>query len=141
MAIINSRPGTSRLSAALNAVKMLAVLLLLLSLPIRPARADLTPAVLDTGFDPGTGANNSVYATAVQHDGKVVIGGMFTQVDGTTRNYVARLDADGSLDTTFDPGTGPNNWVLSAAPRMMERSLSGAIFPLWMARRATASPG
>jgi len=41
----------------------------------------------------------------VQIDGKVLIGGDFTHVNGTPRNYVARLNADGSLDATFDPGT------------------------------------
>ncbi len=62
-------------------------------------------------FDPGvSGAPNktAVYALAVQLDGKVVLGGNFTNVAGQPRNYIARLNADGTLDTRFNPGTdGP----------------------------------
>jgi len=59
---------------------------------------------LDTSFNPGPGANGGVYAIAPQSDGKVLIGGSFTTVNGTNRNYMARLDANGSLDTRFFPG-------------------------------------
>ena len=61
---------------------------------------------LDATFDPnvtettGTGA---VEALAVQADGKIVVGGVFTSVDGQTRNNIARLNPDGSLDACFDP--------------------------------------
>jgi uncharacterized delta-60 repeat protein len=53
----------------------------------------------------GSGADNTVRAVAVQPDGKVLIGGDFTMVDGISRNYLARLNTNGTLDTTFDPGT------------------------------------
>ena len=39
----------------------------------------------------------------VQPDGKILIGGGITQVNGVNRNLIARLNADGSLDTTFTP--------------------------------------
>jgi uncharacterized delta-60 repeat protein len=73
---------------------------------------------LDTGFDPGTGANNGVFAIALQPDGKILIGGFFTSYNGTPRNRVARLNADGSLDTGFDPGTGANGtvWAIALQP-------------------------
>jgi uncharacterized delta-60 repeat protein len=70
---------------------------------------------LDTGFNPGTGANFPVWTVAIQSDGKIVIGGNFTSVNGTTINRVARLNADGTLDTDFDPGTGANNTVNAVA--------------------------
>lgn len=61
---------------------------------------------LDTSFNPGTGADGSVAGVAVQTDGRVVVVGSFTTISGTSRNGIARLNADGSLDTTFDtPGT------------------------------------
>ena len=41
---------------------------------------------------------------AVQADGKMLMGGLFTAWAGQTRNYIARLNADGSLDTGFNPG-------------------------------------
>ncbi len=65
-----------------------------------------TNGSLDTSFDPGLGANNQVSAFAVQPDGKIIIGGLFTSYNGTPRNRIARLNADGSLDTSFNPGTG-----------------------------------
>lgn len=51
-------------------------------------------------------------------DGKALIGGAFTTVDGVPRNRVARLNADGSLDATFDPGAGANGVIetLAAQP-------------------------
>ena len=42
-------------------------------------------------------------ATAVQPDGKILIGGTFTSVLGVARNNIARLNTDGTLDTAFDP--------------------------------------
>jgi uncharacterized delta-60 repeat protein/uncharacterized repeat protein (TIGR01451 family) len=66
---------------------------------------------LDTGFNTGIGANNIVYAISIQNDGKVIIGGGFTFYNGTAINRIARLNTDGSLDTGFNPGTGPNNSV------------------------------
>jgi uncharacterized delta-60 repeat protein len=72
---------------------------------------------LDTGFSTsqGSGADNTVRAVAVQPDGKVVIGGDFTHVDGVVRNYLARLNGDGSLDTSFDPGNTLNGSVYALA--------------------------
>jgi uncharacterized delta-60 repeat protein len=53
---------------------------------------------LDLGFVDGP-----IYATAVQPDGKILIGGDFTTVFGNVkRNHIARLNADGTLDS-FDP--------------------------------------
>jgi uncharacterized delta-60 repeat protein len=60
-----------------------------------------TDGTLDSSFDPGTGPNNDVRCLAVQADGKVLIGGRFTSIAGQTRNYLARLNSDGSLDTNF----------------------------------------
>ena len=54
---------------------------------------------LDTAFNPST--NNTVDAIAVQADGRILIGGNFTMVNGATRNRIARLMPDGTLDTSF----------------------------------------
>src|SRR5262245_8594415 len=48
--------------------------------------------------------NRPVYAAVVQSDGKMIIGGQFTMVNGFPRARLARLHPDGSLDFTFDPG-------------------------------------
>lgn len=48
--------------------------------------------------------NSNVYAIAWDNtDKKLYVGGTFTQVNGVTRNRIARLNADGSLDTSFVP--------------------------------------
>ena len=67
---------------------------------------------VDTSFNPGAGADGDVYALALQPDGKILLGGFFTTVDGTARNHIARLNANGSLDTSFNPGAGADNFVL-----------------------------
>lgn len=86
---------------------------------------------LDPSFNPGAGANDAVYAMVLQPDGKVVIGGSFTAVNGVAREYLARLNADGSLDSTF---TGPNFagtnewWVQSLALQPDGKILVGGDF-------------
>lgn len=66
---------------------------------------------VDSGFNPGAGANGTVHVTAPQPDGKVLIGGDFTRYNGATRSRLARLNADGTLDAGFNPGTGANALV------------------------------
>jgi uncharacterized delta-60 repeat protein len=61
---------------------------------------------LDTGFNPIFTPKNSIDAVGSQPDGKILVGGWFTHVNGFSRNGIARLNSDGSLDTIFDPGTG-----------------------------------
>jgi hypothetical protein len=47
--------------------------------------------------------NNTVFSVATQSDGKILIGGQFSTVGGITRNRIARLNSDGTLDTGFNP--------------------------------------
>lgn len=58
---------------------------------------------LDTAFNPGAGILGSVVAVAVQSGNRIVLGGDFTQVAGQPHGALARLHADGSLDTSFNP--------------------------------------
>jgi uncharacterized delta-60 repeat protein len=62
---------------------------------------------LDPTFDAGTGADEAIDLVALQSDGKVLMAGSFTTVAGKARARVARLNSDGTLDLSFDPGTGP----------------------------------
>ena len=64
---------------------------------------------LDTSFNPGLGFDNWVRTTCIQTDGKIIVGGDFTSFNGTARNKIVRLNSDGSLDASFNPGTGFNN--------------------------------
>ena len=68
-------------------------------------------ASLDLTFDPGTGANGAISFLALQKDGKVVMAGDFTAVAETARNRIARLNPDGTLDQSFNPGVGPNDGI------------------------------
>ncbi len=73
-----------------------------------------TGAVYDSDF----GTNSaSVQSMLVVAGGKLLVGGFFTKVDGTNRGYLARLNADGTLDTTFADvditGTSKNVWAIT----------------------------
>ena len=61
---------------------------------------------IDPTFNIGTGINGTVRAIAIQTDGKILVGGEFDTYNDTARPYLVRLDASGSLDTTFNTGTG-----------------------------------
>lgn len=80
---------------------------------------------LDTTFAPtGTGLNGVVHSLALQSDGKIVVGGAFTQYNGSTANYITRLNADGTRDASFAPtGIG-----LSGIPYALAIQPSGRIF-------------
>jgi uncharacterized delta-60 repeat protein len=70
----------------------------------------------------------TISALAVQPDGKVLLVGDFIGVQGGSRNGVARLDADGTLDRTFDPGSGANGPVMSIAVQPDGRIVIGGSF-------------
>jgi uncharacterized delta-60 repeat protein len=74
-----------------------------LAIPFSVIAAD---SDLDSTFTVGSGVNGTVIATALQTNGKVIIGGNFDVVGGVRRKKVARLNADGSLDTAFTNGSG-----------------------------------
>lgn len=66
------------------------------------ASGALDPAFAEVQFSGG----NNVSAIAVQGDGKVLVGGDFSTVNGVSRPSLARLNADGSLDTAFPSAFG-----------------------------------
>jgi uncharacterized delta-60 repeat protein len=86
---------------------------------------------LDTTFYPGAGANGTVYAILLQSDGKIMIGGDFTSYNGYAITNIARLNTDGSLDTSFNPAGALNATVYTLAEQggtfiNASRSASGA---------------
>jgi uncharacterized delta-60 repeat protein len=78
--------------------------MLLAALPLQICAA---PGDVDLSFDPGSSMNGPVFAVGVQPDGKILIGGSFSTVHGAMSGGLARLNADGTTDTTFSSPWGP----------------------------------
>jgi len=91
-----------------------------------------TTGATDSTFNAGTGPNNTVKAIIFQPDGKVLIGGTFTSVNGTALNGTARLSSGGALDTTYNPKAGISNQagagLFSMALQDDGRILIGGVF-------------
>src|SRR6185436_16359056 len=83
---------------------------------------------VDSSFDPMGGFNGIVRAIAVQPDGRVVVGGFFTAFNGFPRNHIARLNSNGSLDTSFNPGVGSNGNVFSVGLQPDGKIIIGGSF-------------
>src|SRR4029077_1345518 len=84
---------------------------------------------LDSGFQNGlSGPNASISSVTVQTDGKLLIAGLFTSVSGASRTNIARLNADGSLDSAFHGFSGANNYVSSVAVQSDGKVLIGGGF-------------
>ena len=86
---------------------------------------------LDAGFNAGqAGANRRVYALAVQPDGKILVGGSFSDYNGAAApDRVLRLEANGALDGGFNAGgAGPNATVLALAVQPDGKVLVGGDF-------------
>ena len=72
---------------------------------------------LDDTFRPGLGANGPVYAIALQQDGQVLVAGDFTQFDGQDLNRLVRLNDDGTVDGSFQPGAGADGAIRAVVVR------------------------
>lgn len=67
----------------------------------------------DNSFNKDTGLDASVQCSAVQPDGKTLIGGYFDNFQGVTQKKLMRFNVDGSKDTSFNPEFQFNNDVQS----------------------------
>ena len=75
-----------------------------------------------------------VIATAIQPDGKILIGGVFKNILGVDRDNMARLNADGTLDQQFDPSAGAEVDAIAVEPDGYIM-VSGAFSPIGQANR------
>jgi len=76
-------------------------------------------------LQPGSGANGLVWTLALQADGKVLLGGAFTSVNGIGRVRIARLNPNGSVDGGFQLASGVNATVYAIAVQADDRILIG----------------
>ncbi len=88
----------------------------------------MSNGAVDAGFSIGTGANGWVTCVAVQPDGKILVGGRFSQWDGTAAGGIVRLLADGSVDPEFNVGTGADDNVNVILLRPSGKILVGGNF-------------
>lgn len=92
--------------------------------------AHTAPGDVDSGFVSTVG--DSVNAVAVQPDGKILIGGIFTYFldsgSPTYRNHLARLQTDGSLDAAFDAQLNNNGFVRALAVQDDGKIVVGGVF-------------
>jgi len=110
----------------------------------------LTPTgAAATGFT-GAQADSTIDTFALQPDGKIVVGGIFQNVGGQPRHALARLNADGSLDSTFRDvhvsfdATNANGYVFALAEQADGATIAAGNFSLvdghahsWVARVRT----
>jgi uncharacterized delta-60 repeat protein len=83
---------------------------------------------IDPTFNIGTGPNRGVEVVALQPDGKILIGGSFTEFNGVRRMRLARLNSDGTLDSSFDPLDGAEFTVFCLAVQEDGEILVGGQF-------------
>ncbi|MBX3102988.1 MAG: hypothetical protein KF690_10805 [Bacteroidetes bacterium] len=95
-------------------------------------------ALLDAGGKPRTGwngqaePNGAVWALALQPDGKILVGGGFTKLGEIPCPSLARLHADGTLDTAFRPALTSidRSWVYVVRVQPDGKILVGGNFSL-----------
>ena len=76
---------------------------------------------LDAEFAVGSGADNPVYDIKLQSDGKILLGGAFFGINAARSHAIARLNADGSVDTSL---TSP---YVPLAPTMFDGNVTTSI--------------
>lgn len=99
-------PRSPRLLSAIARARKAALSLLFFTLLVAGGASAVRGQSALDGFDPN--ANGVIRVIVVQPDGKILIGGDFTTLAPNggatvTRNHIARLNSDGTLDTAFDP--------------------------------------
>lgn len=74
-----------------------------------------TDGNIDLSFNKVNAANGEIRTSAVQSNGKIVIGGNFSGYHSEVRNHIARLRENGTIDNSFNTGTGTNGIVTAVA--------------------------
>jgi uncharacterized delta-60 repeat protein len=72
-----------------------------------------TNGSIDVTFNSGTGFVGLCTSVIIQTDGKIILAGGFTSYNGVSANSIIRLNSDGSVDTSWNYGTGFNNTTIA----------------------------
>jgi len=102
-----------------------ALLCLALCLPVS---LTAQPGSLDPAFNPGQSGDGVFHCLAAQSDGRILIGGAFTNYQGTTCNGLTRINTDGSIDPTFTSILSSVSEVYTLAVDDTDRILIGGNF-------------
>ncbi len=79
-------------------------------------------------FSISTGFNALVRAVVLQPDGKSIIGGEFTSYNGAPAPKITRLNLDGTIDNSFNPGTGFDGSVTNISLQNDGKIIAGGYF-------------
>ena len=88
----------------------------------------LSDGTLDSSFNAGAGADAIVETILLQPDGKIVLGGQFSFVNGSSCNRLVRLNTNGSIDYSFSIGIGFDKNVYSIALQSDNKLVVGGAF-------------
>jgi len=87
---------------------------------------------LDPGFSTGSGAEDAVQTLAVQSDGKIIAAGLFFNINGAANSLgIGRLNTNGVVDTTFNPGTSVDFGISSVAVQSDGKIILGGGFTMY----------
>jgi len=87
-----------------------------------------TNGSIDNTFAIGSGANNVIYSVAIQSDGKILVGGLFTTFNGVAKNRIVRLTTTGAIDNTFSTGSGASDAVRAIVVQTDGKIILGGSF-------------
>lgn len=87
-----------------------------------------TDGTYDATLVTGSGFSNQVGAVKIDSAGKILVGGYFTSYNGNTANRFIRLNSNGSVDTSFNIGSGFNDGVHTITIQSDGKILTGGQF-------------
>jgi uncharacterized delta-60 repeat protein len=84
---------------------------------------------IDPSFNVGnSGANNLIKATALQHDGNIILGGNFTKYNDVTTNKIVRIFSNGEIDNSFYTGEGFDGQIYTLAIQSDQKIIAAGSF-------------
>ncbi|WP_281231473.1 T9SS sorting signal type C domain-containing protein [Flavobacterium gelatinilyticum] len=82
----------------------------------------------DISFKTGLGADAVIEEILIQPDGKILVGGRFTTFNGESSPHLVRLNNDGSIDKSFNIGSGFDKYVYAIALQSDHKIIVGGSF-------------